>query len=164
MPDNKIGAIFDCNIFLQTLINDESVAAKCFSLARQNRIDLFISDLTFAELIEVLSRPKILGLLSGAGPNRIQVFLDEVLAVSITINNYPRTFQFSRDPDDETYINLAIAADADFIVSRDNDLLDLMTIHTAEAKEFRRRFRNLKIVGPVEFLQTVREMDLSLNP
>ena len=164
MPDNKIGAIFDCNIFLQTLINDESVAAKCFELARRGRIDLFISDLTFAELIEVLSRPKILGLLSGAGPNRIQVFLDEVLAVSITINNYPRTFQFSRDPDDETYINLAIAADADFIVSRDNDLLDLMTSHTAESKEFRQRYRSLKIVGPAEFLQTVREMDLSLNP
>lgn len=164
MPDNKIGAVFDCNIYLQALISDESVAAKSFELARQDRIVLFNSDSTFAELVEVLSRPKILALLSGAGPNRIQAFLDEVLTVSITINKYPLKYRFSRDPDDEPYINLAIAADADFIVSRDNDLLGLMTGHTDESKDFRQRFRHLKIVEPVEFLQIIREQDLSLNP
>ena len=164
MPDKKTGVVFDCNIYVQALISDLSAAAKCFEMARDDTINLFISDSTFAELIEVLSRPKILGLLSECGPNRIQAFLDEVLAVSITVHNYPRKFSFSRDPDDEPYINLAIAADADFIVSRDKDLLSLMTTHTDEAKEFRQRFRRLKIVDPVEFLQIIRKSDLSLEP
>lgn len=163
MPNNKIRAVFDCNIYLQILINDASVAAKCFELARHNRIDLFISDFTFTELAEVLSRPKILGLLSGVSLNRIQAFLDEVVAVSVNTHNCPRKFKFSRDPDDEPYINLAIAADADFIVSRDNDLLDLMTDHSDEAREFRQRFRHVKVVGPVEFIRIVREMDLALK-
>jgi predicted nucleic acid-binding protein len=36
-----------------------------------------------------------------------------------------------------SYINLAVAAGADFIISRDKDLLDLMTSHADECKEFR---------------------------
>ena len=164
MPDKKTGVVFDCNIYVQALISDLSAAAKCFEMARDDTINLFISDSTFAELIEVLSRPKILGLLSGCGPNRIQTFLEEVLAVSIMVNNCLRKFSFSRDPDDEPYINLAIAADADYIVSRDKDLLNLMTGHTDEAKEFRQKFRHLKVVEPVEFLRIVRDIDLALNP
>ena len=73
------------------------------------------------------------------------------------IKNVPQHFKYSRDPNDEPYINLAIEANAVFLVSRDNDLLDLMTGYTDECKDFRRRFRNLKIVNPVEFLEVVEK-------
>src|SRR5262245_20948750 len=60
------------------------------------------------------------------------------------------------------YVNLAVAVDADFIVSRDTDLLDLMTGHSDECKEFRQRFRNLKVIQPLEFLaQIARSRNLS---
>ncbi len=59
--------------------------------------------------------------------------------------------------DDECYINLAIEAKADYLVSRDRDLLDLMTGHTDVCKDFRRRFRQLKIVEPIEFLRRMEE-------
>jgi predicted nucleic acid-binding protein len=55
----------------------------------------------------------------------------------------------------EPYLNLAIEANAVFLVSRNNDLLDLMTGYTDECKDFRRRFRRLKILDPVEFLAIV---------
>lgn len=45
-------------------------------------------------------------------------------------------------------MNLAIAAAADYLVTRDQDLLDLMTGHAAECKNFRQRFRNVKVVDP----------------
>ena len=35
-------------------------------------------------------------------------------------------FTLARDPDDEPYLNLAIAVSADYLVTRDNDMLDLM--------------------------------------
>jgi hypothetical protein len=38
---------------------------------------------------------------------------------------------------------------------RDEDLLDLMTGHTTECKEFPRRFGPLKVIGPVEFLKSL---------
>ncbi len=43
----------------------------------------------------------------------------------------------SRSLRNMSYINLAVAAGADFIISRDKDLLDLMTSHADECKEFR---------------------------
>ncbi|HEY2911138.1 MAG TPA: putative toxin-antitoxin system toxin component, PIN family, partial [Gemmataceae bacterium] len=44
-----------------------------------------------------------------------------------TIEPVPDAFELQRDPEDSKYLNLAIAANAKLIVSRDNDLLDLMT-------------------------------------
>ena len=106
----------------------------------------------------------MLGFLPGATPEKIQSFLDEILLISLNIGTCPRKFHFSRDPDDEPYINLAVATEADFIVSFDNDLLNLMTDYSSEAKEFRQRFRHLKIVSPVEFLRIVRKINLAIKP
>ncbi|MEK6300763.1 MAG: hypothetical protein AABO41_08590 [Acidobacteriota bacterium] len=41
---------------------------------------------------------------------------------------------------------------ADYLVSRDNDLLDLMKWEKEEGRRFQKRFRFLKIVTPEEFL------------
>jgi len=51
------------------------------------------------------------------------------------------------------YLNLAVGTEAVFLVSRDNDLLDLMTDFTDEAKDSRRRYRRVNILNPVEFLE-----------
>jgi predicted nucleic acid-binding protein len=60
---------------------------------------------------------------------------------------------------DEPYINLAVEAEADYIISRDKDLLDLMTGYTEECKDFRRRFRPLKVIAPVEFLKELEQTE-----
>ncbi len=60
-------------------------------------------------------------------------------------------------------IELAVECDADFIVSWDNDLLDLMTGIDLESKQFRQRFRGLKIVNPNEFLKAIDEINLALR-
>jgi predicted nucleic acid-binding protein len=55
-------------------------------------------------------------------------------------------------------VNVALAANAKLIVSRDNDLLDLMHPVKPEAAEFQIRYPSLRILNPVGFL---REVDLS---
>jgi hypothetical protein len=40
-------------------------------------------------------------------------------------------------------------------MSRDRDLLDLMTGHTDDCKEFRQRFRTLKVIQPVDLLKEI---------
>ncbi len=62
-----------------------------------------------------------------------------------------------RDPKDEKYINLAAAGGAANIISRDADLLDLMTDFDNESKNFRQKFRLLKVIEPFEFLKIVEE-------
>ena len=142
-------AVFDCGVFLQGLISKSGPAVVCLELVEQEKIKLFISEETLAEIKDVLSRPRL--------RERNPDLTDEKVEKSEFIKKIPRHFEFSRDPNDEPYINLAIEANAIFLVSRDNDLLDLMTGYTDECKDFRRRFRKLKIVNPVEFLEIVEK-------
>lgn len=54
---------------------------------------------------------------------------------------------YDRDPKDRPYMDLAVAAEANYLITRDKDLLSLMTSHTVAAKEFRQRHQNrLRIV------------------
>lgn len=93
--------------------------------------------------------PSLSDEIAGAFLKRLQNFSDFV-------SNVPRTFKYSRDEDDESYINLAVQVAADFIVSRDRDLLDLMTGHTDDCKEFRQRFRTLKVIEPVDLMKEIK--------
>jgi predicted nucleic acid-binding protein len=90
---------------------------------------------------------------------RVKRLLEILRQKAVLIKNVPKIFNYSRDPKDEKYVNLAAEAKADFIVSRDRDLLDLMTAFTDEAKEFRQRFRPLKVIEPPEFLQIIESRE-----
>ena len=70
----------------------------------------------------------------------------------------PRVFHFDRDPKDEPYINLAIAANARFLVSRDNDILDLATNPGSDGERLRRMAPDLRILDPVAFLIEIRRL------
>ena len=63
--------------------------------------------------------------------------------------------ELPRDPDDEPYLNLALEADAQFLVTRDRDLLDLMRSDTKEGRDSQSRFPDLKIVDPVMFMKEI---------
>jgi predicted nucleic acid-binding protein len=69
------------------------------------------------------------------------------------LRSVKKHFEYPRDSHDEPYLNLAIEIEADYLISRDNDLLDLMKWEQEEGRAFQRRFRFLKIVTPVEFLK-----------
>jgi predicted nucleic acid-binding protein len=51
------------------------------------------------------------------------------------------------------YINLAIVGNATYLVSRDKDLLDLMTTSTDIARQFRSRYPFLRIMTPAGLSQ-----------
>ena len=72
----------------------------------------------------------------------------------------PLQFPYPRDPKDELYLNLAIAAGARYLVSWDNDLLDLMA-DNPDGTAFRGRFPGLMVLTPVAFL---RELGQASTP
>jgi predicted nucleic acid-binding protein len=73
----------------------------------------------------------------------------------ILIANVPEEFHHQRDPDDEMYINLAIVRNATYLVSRDKDLLDLMTTSTDVARRFRSRYPFLQITTAATFITAI---------
>lgn len=163
MPVEIILAVFDCNIFIQALLNPNSITAKCLDTVRSGNVKLFVSKDTLAEIRDVVLRPNILARLPDAEAAQIEAFIEDISNISTLIQSVPEIFKFERDPKDEIIINLSVASEADYIVSRDKDLLDLMSGFTKDCKEFRQRFRPLKVVEPLEFLRIIEEKESSLN-
>jgi predicted nucleic acid-binding protein len=64
-------------------------------------------------------------------------------------------FVYPRDPDDEPYINLAVASDARYLVTWDNDLLELMDEKMPAGSDFRQRFPHLLILNPVALIREI---------
>jgi putative PIN family toxin of toxin-antitoxin system len=157
MPTKILRVVFDCNVFLQALLNPNGVASKCLEAVRSGKAKLFVSKDTLEEIRDVILRPNILSRLPDADKLQVESSIEYIAIISSFVDSVPHKFDFERDPKDEMIIDLAVEVEADYIVSRDNDLLNLMTGYTDECKDFCRRFRGLKIVNPVEFLAIVKK-------
>ena len=147
--------VFDCMVYLQAIVSESGPAAALLRSLDNDALSLFVSESVLEEVREVLSRPKIRQRNPEITDERIDALINRVLEKAVVVNDVRQHFNYSRDPKDEKYINLAIEAEVSYLVSRDKDLLDLMTGETGECKDFRRRFRQLKIIEPVEFLKMV---------
>lgn len=151
--------MFDCGVFLQGLISKAGPAVKCLKLFEQEQIQLAISEETLEEIKDVLSRPRLRERNPTLTDEKVERLIEMHLVKAEFVKKVPQHFTYSRDPNDEPYINLAVETKAIFLVSRDNDLLDLMTSFTDECKEFRQRFRPLKVIDPVEFLKEIEKTE-----
>ena len=155
---DKLIVVFDTNIFLQALGGKStSPAARCLDYFEQRKIVIGISHDTLEEIEEVLSRTRIRQKHPLLTDEKINDFLDRLVYRGIYVRQVRQYFAYPRDPDDEPYINLAIEVAADYLVSRDNDLLDLMKWDQETSREFQKRFRTLRIVTPEEFLRVMEQ-------
>lgn len=155
-PRHPLGIVCDCMVFVQAVANDEGPAAKIFDLMDAGEIRLYVSDQILREVREVMNRPRLKAKL-GLTDERIEALFWRLEVKAFWLREVPHKFDFRRDPKDEPYVNLAVAADATFIVSRDNDLLDLMSKYDDDSKEFRQRFRPLKVITPETLLTEVEQ-------
>jgi len=73
--------------------------------------------------------------------------------MSIRVAEVPRIFSYARDPKDEPYINLALAARADYLVTRDTDLLDLAEPANPDGRRIRELHPQLLFIDPVRLLR-----------
>jgi len=146
--------VFDCNTFLQSLAAPVGPAGRCVQFAFDRKVNLFASPAVIAELREVTSRPKVIAKLHLV-PGRVDEFIDTLEIAATILDGFPELFVYQRDPDDAHYVNLALAADARLIVSRDNDLPDLMDATKPEAAEFQKSYPELLILNPVALLREI---------
>jgi len=132
MSDAPIRVVFDCNTLLQAFASPNGPAGKCVQLAINGDVSLFISSTVLDELRDVTSRPRLMAKLALVD-KRVAEFVERLSIAATLLADFPEIFRYSRDPDDAHYVNLALAAGAKLVVSRDKDLLDLMTAVAPEA-------------------------------
>jgi putative PIN family toxin of toxin-antitoxin system len=110
-----------------------------------------LSAAVLAEARDVLTRPILQRKFPILTPEWVANFLTNIVAKAAWLPSVPRNFEYPRDPKDEPYVNLALAADVRFLVSRDRDLLDRM-----KDAEFTKRYPTLTILTPEAFLRALR--------
>jgi putative PIN family toxin of toxin-antitoxin system len=148
--------VFDCNIFLQFLLNPNGPAGRCISLALARQVELLLSEPVLTELRELPEKP--VAIKYGIDDQIISRFILSLLQQAVYLENVTEQFQHPIDPDDSCYVNLALAGNAMLIVSRDKHLLGLNDPAKPWSEEFRRRFPHLRILTAEAFL---REQDRS---
>lgn len=99
--------------------------AALLELVEVGALELLVSDACIEELREVLTRPSLQRKFPSLSISSVQDFLDRIQACSVYSVNIANIFVLDRDPKDAKYVDLAIATKADFLVTRDKDLLDL---------------------------------------
>lgn len=141
-------AVFDAKVFLQAVANPSGPSGACFAHVRSGTLALITSPQTVAEIRGLLARPNIRRKFPHLTDEVAEELVTEVERVSTRIDTVPRVFEYPRDPKDEPYINLAIATQADYLTSRDKDLLDLM-----KDVDFTTRFPGIRVLDPAALLR-----------
>jgi putative PIN family toxin of toxin-antitoxin system len=144
--------VFDCVTFLQGAARPAGPAGACFRLLEEGAIVLCLSEDVLTEVADVLCRPKTRQRFKSLTPERVEAFLREVQSRAVVLSEVPKVISLPRDPDDEPYLNLALAAGARYLITRDKDLLDLMNPASPPGHEFRKHFPDLTVLDPVSFL------------
>jgi putative PIN family toxin of toxin-antitoxin system len=146
--EEKPGAVFDCNIFFQATRNANGPAAKAFRLLDRGVFTLFVSHTILDEVRETFTDVEIRAKNRWLTDEVVDALLQHLSSKATLLQDVPNRFSYARDPDDAHYVNLALAARAKYLVTRDKDLLDLMN-----DEAFRHQYPDLTILDPVAFLQ-----------
>jgi len=112
--------VFDASSVVGALLNQNSLPERALLLARSNDT-ICLSAAVEAEIREVAGRPKFQKYLT---PSRMELIL-EILTAAAFVVEPSEAVADCRDVKDNKYLELALAAGAEIIVSSDQDLLTL---------------------------------------
>jgi putative PIN family toxin of toxin-antitoxin system len=134
-----VRVVLDTNVVVSAYLVSTGKPARILSLARQGKIDICLSEDILGEIKRTLLRPK-LQKIHKATPYEIDRFLR---AFTEVVNLVPGTMEVDEvnaDQDDNKVLACALESEADFIVSGDHHLTDIVS------------FRGIPIVKPDAFL------------
>ena len=129
-----IRAVLDTNVLVSALMNAEGTPASVLKQGLLRKFRWYVSPAILAEYNEVLARARL-----QLNQHQVRELL-RVLRRRTVLVNPRRKVQIAIDPDDDKFIECALAARADFIV-------------TGNAGHFPRRYQDIQIVSPRKFIE-----------
>jgi putative PIN family toxin of toxin-antitoxin system len=137
-----VRAVIDTNVLLSGLLW-RGAPYELLEQVRNGELTLISSPALLAELANVISRPKFDAILVRSNTSRSRT-LDELHQLAEVIEPPPLRQPVCRDADDDAVLAVAIAGQADLIVSGDDDLLSLKI------------YQDIPIVTPAEAVQRIK--------
>lgn len=116
--------VLDTQVLLRGAVaRTSSLSSRIYDAWRDGRFTLLLSEPILAEVEEVLQGPEVLQKL------RLSAIEARALVVLLRRRGFLASptipIKRSRDPDDDKFLECAVAGDADYLVSADADLLSL---------------------------------------
>ncbi len=130
--------VIDASTLVSAAFRRDGVPARAVRAALQSN-RLAVSETTMAELFDVLARPRLARFLD---PELRDELLGQLDALAIFFSPTEAVTE-CRDAKDDKYLELALAAGAEIIVSSDDDLL---VLHP---------WRGLRVLRPADYLAEV---------
>jgi len=134
--------VLDANIFVSAFLYGGN-PKEIFEMVSKKLVTLFITDAILAEANSVFRKRKF-----HLTEEDVEYYIQRIKEIGIKINvadSERVTDGGCRDKTDNRYLECAVAAKADYVISGD--------IHLRELKEY----RGIKIVNPAEYLEIVNE-------
>lgn len=117
-------AVLDTNVFVSAVLRG-GVETDALLLAwRAGRLQIITSEPLLRELHGVLLRPRIMRLHARSAAE-VEEFVRDLEAAAVVVVPTMTLDVVPDDPDDNRVVEAAVAGRADYIVSKDNDLLRL---------------------------------------
>jgi putative PIN family toxin of toxin-antitoxin system len=134
----KIKIVLDTNIWISYLISKNS--NQWDTLIFSDKIQIIYSEKLLNEFIEVTQRDKFRKFFSLEDLEVILKFLGDF---AIFVESIGKKYTLCRDLKDNFLLDLAVTAEADFLVTGDKDLLEIKTLE------------NVKILSPTDFINLI---------
>ena len=132
-----VKVVIDTVIFVRSLLKPRGYNSKI--VKRVNEYELFVSEDILKEVVDVLHRSSLKKKYDPSGIITISEILDILSEAAVVTPS--QKVNVCRDQHDNKFIECAVAAGADYIVSGDDDLLDI------------KEYGKIKIVSADAFLQ-----------
>ena len=139
-------AVFDTNILVSALLTYTSggVSIELLRFASLGRFTLLVSDDILAETAGTLRTSARLRRRCGYPDRIVTSHLRDIGRLAEIVPAPPSLGRIVRDPDDDMIVACAVAGRANYLVSRDQDILALGS------------YRSIRIIAPEPFLNLVR--------
>jgi putative PIN family toxin of toxin-antitoxin system len=141
-----VRVVLDTNVMVSAALNAAAPPGQIFRALRLGRFDLVTSSQLISELSTVVRRPSLMRRLAWEEADA-DLFVTGLRRLALEVTATETLDVVARDPDDNRVLEAAIAGEADYIVTGDRDLLDMVV------------FRGVRIVTPAQFMIMLSSLD-----
>ncbi len=128
--------VLDTNIFVSGIHWQQGASGKILDVWFDNKFELIYSEEIIQEIATILSNFK-----KNLSNEDLIHWLSLIESKGTVVFPQIKFNAVKTDPDDNKFIDTAVEANADYIVSQDRDLLDI------------KEFKGIKIINPQDFIK-----------
>jgi putative PIN family toxin of toxin-antitoxin system len=138
-------AVIDTTVLISAFLTEEGVSAKLLEEACAGAFVVCLSNEIIAEMRRRLLEPSRMRARYDYADERVETQCRDLELVSELISDLPNVHAVERDPNDDMIVATALKAKADYLVTRDKDLLSIGV------------YEGVKMITPEMFMGILRE-------